>query len=280
VISIERPAIADYPAGTQLPTRVIDDYELVWMLRGQARVVGDDDDHGFELVPGRLLVVPPGVPHGFAWDPRRASRHGYVHFSTTATMPTNLHALQMTPDDPLAGLCAYLLWLGRRTDQDDDGWQQPASQALGFLLAVVVSGPLPENDPPAATLPPPLAAAIDHLRHEWSEMPLRRIGVGELAAAVSVSRSHLSRVFRRGLGLGAATALERVRFSHAETLLARTDLTVDTIAHQCGFADLSHFSHRFTAHYGLPPSDYRSTDPTPSVLDHPGVRRLTHLLWG
>lgn len=278
MISIERPAIADYPAGAQLPTRVIDDYELVWMLRGRARVVRDDDEPGLVLVPGRLLLVPPGVRHGFVWDPRRTSRHGYVHFSTTATMPTDLDVRQMTPDDPLAGLCAYLLWLGRRTDQDE-GWQQPASQALGFLLAVVVSGPLPQGEPPATTLAPPLAAALDHLRHEWSEMPLRRIAVSELASAVSVSRSHLSRLFRRSLGLGAATALERARFSRAETLLTRTDLTVDAIAHQCGFADLSHFSHRFTKHYGLPPTAYLLTNRTPSVLDHPGVRRLTHLLW-
>src|SRR6266508_4442463 len=75
---VQRPAVADYPPGARLALRVIDDFELVWMLRGQARFVADDGD--VPLAPGRLLLVPPGVRHGFVWDERRASRHGYVHF--------------------------------------------------------------------------------------------------------------------------------------------------------------------------------------------------------
>jgi AraC family transcriptional regulator len=129
-------------------------------------------------------------------------------------------------------------------------------------------------------LAPPLSTAVGYLQREWSEMPLRRIGVAELASAVSVSRSYLRRLFRSGFGLGAAAALEQARCARAETLLTRTDLSVEAVAYQCGFADLSHFSHRFTAIYGVPPSVYRSGSQTPSVLDHPGVRHLTHLLWG
>ena len=30
-----RPAIADYPAGAQMPPRVLDDFEFVWMLTGR-----------------------------------------------------------------------------------------------------------------------------------------------------------------------------------------------------------------------------------------------------
>jgi AraC family transcriptional regulator len=275
--TIERPTVADYPAGARLPARVIDDFELVWMLRGRARLTRDGDDD-VDLAPGRLVLLPPGVRHGFVWDERRPSRHGYVHFGRDhlpagPAPPVTLR--RMTPDDPLAGLCAHLLWLGR---SESDGWRAPAGRALGFLLQLFLSGPLPPPEPHPA-LPPPLAAAVAHLRREWSQMPLRRIDVGELAGAASVSRSYLSRLFRSRFGLGPSALLERARCSHVETLLARTDLTLDAIAGQCGFADPSHLSHRFTALYGMPPSTYRSGDQTPSVLDHPGVRRLTHLLW-
>jgi AraC-like DNA-binding protein len=60
-----------------------------------------------------------------------------------------------------------------------------------------------------------------------------------------------------------------------------SDLTVGSIARHCGFADLYHFSHRFARRYGVPPSVYRDVGaPHPSAMDHPGVRRLAHAVWG
>ncbi|MGH2658798.1 MAG: helix-turn-helix domain-containing protein [Actinomycetota bacterium] len=61
-------------------------------------------------------------------------------------------------------------------------------------------------------------------------------------------------MFQAEFGISAAAGLEGLRFSRAETLLTRTDMTISSIAHQCGFADLYHFSHRFARRYGVPPS--------------------------
>jgi AraC-like DNA-binding protein len=56
---------------------------------------------------------------------------------------------------------------------------------------------------------------------------------------------------------------------------------VGAIARQCGFADLYHFSHRFSARYGVPPTAYRGMGtPVSSQLDHPGLRRLALSVWG
>lgn len=276
---MERPAQADYPAGAQLGPRVIDDFEFVWMLRGEARVTFDAG--ALPLAPGHLLLVPPGVRHGFAWDQARTSRHGYAHFEPhndgRQLAVGELRIRAMTVDDPLAGLCAYLLWLGRT---DDPRWQQSVGETLDLMMRLVLSGPLPPADP-APALPPGLSAALDHLRREWSQLPLRRISVGDLAAACHLSRGYLNRLFRAGFGVNAAVALERARCARAESLLLRTDLTVESIAHQCGFADPSHFSHRFAAIHGMSPRTYRAAGtPSPSVLDDPGVRRFSHLLSG
>lgn len=269
--------MADYPPGARLPERTIADFELVWMLRGHARIATSDDH--IALAPGRLLLVPPDVPHGFAWDPARPSRHGYVHFGpdTIGTdLPPHPRVRPMTSEDPFAGLCAYMLWLGQT---EPDGWEQQLVETLGFLLAAFVSGPLPTAETSPA-LPSPLTLALDHLRQVWSRPPLRRVEVGELASVALVSRGYFGRLFRASFGLSPAPALERVRCSRAETLLIRTDLSVATIAHQCGFADLSHLSHRFTALNGVAPRAYRAAiTPEGSVLDDPGVRRLARLLW-
>lgn len=46
-------------------SRVIDDFEFVWMLRGQAFFVTEQES--LPLQAGRLLLVPPGVRHRFTW---------------------------------------------------------------------------------------------------------------------------------------------------------------------------------------------------------------------
>ena len=273
---VGRPAVADYPAGAHLPPRVIDDFEFVWMLRGRARFAAGRE---LALAPGQLLLVPPGLRHSFRWDPTGPSRHGYVHFGPHGLRPAppaRVRLLRMTGADPLAGLCDYLLWLGAG---EHDGWRRRARRALEFMVLLVGSGPLPDTEPPPA-LVPALRPAVAHLRREWSGLPLRRIGVAELAAVALVSRGYLNRLFRAAFDLPAATALEHLRCSRAETLLARTDLTVEAVARQCGYADLSHFSHRFAAIHGVPPRAYRAApNQAPSVLEHPGVRRLDRLLW-
>ena len=273
---MSRPAVADYPAGSRLPERVIDDYELVWMLEGHARFVAGE---GLALAPGQLLLIPPGLPHGLDWDPRRPSRHGYVHFDGACLGGRRVGDAQcraMTRHDPLAASCAYLLWLGHLPG---DGWELPVRTTLRFMLGVFLSGPLPIAAETVA-LAPTLTSVVEHLAAEWSSLPLRRIGIGELAGVASVSRGYLTRLFRRSFGLGPAAALERVRFSRAEAMLERTDLTVEVVARHCGFADASHFSHRFSAVYGLSPRTWRAMSGTgSSVLDDAGTRRLAHLVW-
>jgi AraC family transcriptional regulator len=274
---MERPAIADYPRGTGLAERVIEDFEFVWMIRGSARFVA-----GLEtpLVPGDLLLVPPGVRHGFRWDPASPSRHGYVHFGIADVgrdVEPRVRLTRMSGVDPLAGLCAYLLWIGRSHHVD---WQVWARRALEFMVSLVESGPLPSAEVTPA-LTGPMRAAISHLQREWSHLPLRRIGVDELAGLAHISRGYLNRLFHAEFSVSASVALEQARCSRAETLLTRTDLTIAAIAHQCGYADGGHFSHRFSRIYGMSPTSYRiSANRAPSVLENPGLLRLSRLLWG
>lgn len=274
---MQRPAVADYPAGATTPSRVITDFELVWMLRGRARLLAAEE---LTLVPGQLLLIPPGVAHEIEWDRTQSCRHGYVHFGPEYLDHQQVTAPQrrpMTDDDPLSGTCAYLVWLGQLTGE---AWRAPASAALRFALEVFVTGPLPIVDGPDM-LPPPLASAVAFLAHQWTRLPLRRIDVAELAEAASISRGYLNRLFGLAFGRPPAVLLERARFSRAEAMLARTQLTIEVIAYQCGFADPSHFSHRFRTLYAMSPRAYRSsTGDTHSVLDDAGTRRLIHHLWG
>jgi AraC-like DNA-binding protein len=277
---VRRPAVADYPAGAGLPPRVIEDFEFVWMLRGRASLVIEGEDEARSVAPGQLLLVPPAVRHSFRWDPDRPSRHGYVHFAQSDVTPDvapELRLIRMSSADPLAGLCAYLLWVG---SSDRVDWPVTVGRTLDFMLTLIETGSLPSEDVTHG-IPGPMRGAVSYLQRQWFELPLTRIGVAELAVAAHMSRGYLNRLFRDAFGMSTSSALEHLRCSRAEGLLVRTDLTIAAIARQCGYADVAHFSHRFSSIHGISPSRYRTLgNRAPSVLDQPGVLRLGRLVWG
>ena len=269
---IGRPSLAAFPPGARMPERVLDDHELVWVRRGRVRLTGDDPR---DLRPGDLLMIPPGLQHGIDWDPRGESRHGYVHFdaeSVAVAMPHSVQVVRMTRDDPLMGLCDYLVWLGTREDA-----AARVTDTLETLLRVTLEGPLPGGEE-APDVPRPVAAALAWLSETWDEPPLRRVSVADLAAAAHVSVGHLNRLVAATFGRGPAAAIDALRRAHAETLLQRTDLPLAVVARECGYADASHFSHAFRSAYGQSPRAYRDAGGPGSVLDDPAVRRLQRLV--
>jgi transcriptional regulator GlxA family with amidase domain len=81
--------------------------------------------------------------------------------------------------------------------------------------------------------------------------------LGDLARAVAVSKTHLTRVFHDNLGVSPVEALRQLRLDRAASLLARTNLEIQAIAAAAGFADAFHFSRVFKQHYGVAPRLFR-----------------------
>jgi AraC-like DNA-binding protein len=268
--------------------RALDNWELVWIIRGRATLTGRPC---LELPVGHLLLLPPQHPHGFDWNPRGITEHGYVHFDLEAVpgapdvlgraerargLPDVGGPVQIAMDEPLSALCAYLQWLG--SSQLDD-WQGPVAVTIGQILQHMIALPRPA-DPTRDALPVPVMDAVQHLRHVWVSPPLRRVSLAELSAVAVVSPAHLNRLFNATFELSVATALEQVRCLRAATLLERTDMSTAEIARQCGFADASHFSHRFREITGSPPRAVRDLRAPINLRDKSGLRRLETLVLG
>lgn len=75
-----------------------------------------------------------------------------------------------------------------------------------------------------------------------------------LARVAGVSARQLERLFRDHLNETVGATYLRIRLAQAEQLLRATTLSVLEVAVACGFRSASHFSRRFAAAYGRPPS--------------------------
>ena len=260
--------MAEYPAGARLMPRVIDDHELVWMLQGSATFVAAGEET--PLGRGDLLLVPPGLEHAVRWDGQRTSRHGYVHFTLGRRHGHAAPLLRRAGDhDPIDGLLGYLLWLGGATDD----WEPRTAQVVDLLVTLISTGPLPQR---ATVRHPALAAALGFVSEQWAQMPLRRLGVDELARAASVSPTLLHRLFQAEFGFAPSGALEGARLFRARALLLETSLGVEAVGLACGFADGPHFSHRCRSVLGASPRELRAGA---EVAPGEGVQRLVAALW-
>ncbi|PLP60371.1 AraC family transcriptional regulator [Mesorhizobium loti] len=80
-----------------------------------------------------------------------------------------------------------------------------------------------------------------------------------LATACNLSKRHLTRAFRQSTGMAPHQWLQRRRIDRAKQLLARSDISLNDISFECGFADQSHFTKTFARVVGVTPRNWRRT---------------------
>lgn len=83
------------------------------------------------------------------------------------------------------------------------------------------------------------------------------ITVRDLAAAVGLSPSHLTRLFRTALRRTPAAYLRAERMRRARTLIERTSFSVAEVMAQVGLSDPSHFARDFRNAHGFSPRALR-----------------------
>src|SRR5262249_52826218 len=86
------------------------------------------------------------------------------------------------------------------------------------------------------------------------------VSLAHLARIAEVSSFYLARAFRADVGVPPHTYLEGVRVARAKTLLLAGHALAD-VAFATGFADQSHFTHRFKRTVGVTPGQYAQQAP-------------------
>ena len=109
----------------------------------------------------------------------------------------------------------------------------------------------PEKE--AAQLSEPVRAAIAFMEQHFDA----KIDMEQLAAAASVSKSHLTRLFNRELGLTPYLYLMRMRLKESMRLLLSTTKSVEEIAEDCAFYSAANFIRCFRQYTGLTPGKFR-----------------------
>ena len=83
--------------------------------------------------------------------------------------------------------------------------------------------------------------------------------VEQLAGRLGLDRSYFSDLFREKTGVTPGQYLIRLRMEKAAKLMLDHGYSPTLAAQSCGYGDISQFSKRFKAHFGMSPREYRKS---------------------
>ena len=96
---------------------------------------------------------------------------------------------------------------------------------------------------------------------EYIEKNLRKnLQVGDIAPAIGLSRTYLSRLFHQTEGITVQQYIQKEKCRHAAQMLQYTDYSISQIAQYFGFSSQSYFGACFQTWYGMTPNAYRKAN--------------------
>ncbi len=212
--------------------------------------------------PQRLCALPGD--HESRWWVR-----GYMHFMHLYFLPEHftrraVHELDREPreltladrtyfeDAHMAHLCRSLAaqpWEG-----GDERLR--ANETAHEILSLLLRGQgVRRADAPVKG---GLAPAVRRRLRDYIDAHLADpLTLGDLSELACLSEFHLSRMFRASFGLPPHAWIAERRADFARQLLRTTSLSAEEIAARSGYANASHFGHRFRAAAGASPLAYR-----------------------
>ena len=227
-------------------TRRLDSQELLVVRTGGLTLF--EDEQLFALHPGQSLILWPGRIHGGISPFEPDLSFYWIHFRVASATGSPEDPQVTVPQLTTLSRPERLYELLHRFIDD-----QETSALLVMLMLSEVSVAAGEAQRVGVTNTD-LAERVDHVIASRFHNP---IGTAEIAEELHYNPDYLGRVFRRCKGLSITEALNRKRVNEARALLRMDSMTVQEIAHTCGFSDVGYFRILFKRYSGMPPATFR-----------------------
>lgn len=263
----------------RLNTRIIFDYELLYLEKGKLFV--RIEDNPYELVSGDILLLKPGKTHSLVSDVSLEAHMPHIHFDPVYYDDYEQVKINFKPHES----CSQAELSRIRPDiLGNEGFMLPDviksksnARILGPLKELIF---LYERKNPA-TIPTQKSLAINiisilieiasELRGETknkSDKRLddtlsyiidnyqRKILVSELAKICCLSIHHFERLFKNRYGHSPADYITRYKLAKAKELMNYTRMSLSEIAERIGYSGIHAFSKAFKRIEGISPGSY------------------------
>jgi AraC family transcriptional activator of pobA len=233
--------------------RTLSEACFLWFTKGQGRITIAGVTRGYTA--HNAVFIPAGVMHGFEVGPQVFGTAVFFGRDSTVTLPKDPQHLRIREVHAQQELNVMLDMIQREMDSTTPAHDRAAWHYLG-LLGVWLERQI---DKTSADTPRPDAARRLVARYTaLMETQFRQgVGVGDLATALGVTPTHLTRCCRETCGRSAIDLLQDRRIFEARKLLTETDIAVGKVGASVGFASPAYFTRAFQNLTGLSPSAFR-----------------------
>lgn len=236
-------------------------WELSAVLIGRGeRLIGDNREPFFS---GDLVLLPPGMPHCWYFNPDTIDYKG--HITNVSLMFMSETVMKLAEAFPLLKAQYDHLLLQKEARVFDRTDSTSLIQKLTDMRFLSDE----EKIPAVISILTILSKMIDRTRiienrsnKELSNQRLkqmeifvacnyaRRIGVEDMAKHMGMNKSAFCAFFKRSTGKTFMTYLNEYRLERVLYLLnTNPNTNISQIAYACGFQTISHFNHLFQARY-------------------------------
>ncbi|MCR2807805.1 AraC family transcriptional regulator [Paenibacillus soyae] len=274
--SIHYAQIQRMPAGV-LPQRRIYDFELLYVSQGQAAttMLGQR----YELSAGELIFLPSGVLHQNEAASTPDTRFLGIHFDffdeqdiqTEADMIVDEEhvqerrfAFEAVADafEPLSGNPVYtppLACVQLMEQLVHEFTMRPPGYELACksLMLQILLHLLRLQKSRSQWLASQHDGRLLELVEEIERRPAEGWTNALIAERLGLSIDHAAKLFKQLVGLPPGEYVHSIRHREARRLLRETDLTIERIGEQVGYAGIHYFSRLFRKHEGISATEYR-----------------------
>lgn len=212
-----------------------------------------------------IFVIPPNCPFSVRAQTAGLHRHTTAEFlirchcrpvkrfappeGQTVTLP-----LVIAPSQDCGEIFALIRSVANaKTAQTKRSWFEECADLM--LLLHKLSSLLQNADSDRVT--PGNRRYCNRAKTFVSENIHRRLTVGEVAAAVGISKNYLTNIFSASEGMPLMEYINRRKLSYMLELIRRYSYTLAQAGEQVGYGDVNYISRIFRRYYGMSFSEYR-----------------------
>lgn len=135
--------------------------------------------------------------------------------------------------------------------------QWGAENAAHAWFVLLITELMRELQAHSSFVPPGLGGLVRDALAFIEAHCLEPLSLQDVAAAVGRTPSHLANIIRRDTGMTVGDWLREHRMSEARRRLLETEASIESVASQVGYADVTHFIRTFRRAHGMTPRDFR-----------------------
>ncbi|MDY3929504.1 MAG: AraC family transcriptional regulator [Clostridia bacterium] len=222
------------------PIRVIDSYELIFVLSGTIYLF--EEDKKYELHTNECILLEPGKKHGGYCESNGLTSFYWLHFRTDYTMPFKTFVDADFYD--LKYLLKKLLHMSKTPIYNTE-----ALDAASFLIFNELQNLTSFES----------GNSFANKVAEYIRMKINKnVSVSSVAKHFGYNPDYISKLFKKLFGVGMKEYISAEKMKYAKDLLLTTNMSVKEISAQTGFVNENHFIKFFNYHEGKSPLQFRN----------------------